>query len=336
MFRHIGSVIATWFVLGALWPAVAGAGWPLETAADVTLGYGVGYAYGDGESIHRGVDLASEPGDMVLAPFAGRVSFAGRVPAEGGGTCGAVTIEFGDGLKVTCLPLDDVRVAAGTPVESGSVIGLLAASGDRSSGQPHLHIGVRRGDAYLDPMSFLVAPVAAPAAESPDVSAPHGASIPQNVSPSVEAVRAADTVAASGVSVPVASAQPAVVTGAPHIAGAAVPDEVSVRAPVTPEVLAEGSRLAPRGTVATRRVEQGERALSSGARVSGGEHTAAVARSTGTSYGRPAAMPMSAPGFLLIGAGALLGLSPIWRSQSQKPQRSAVPTGDDFAAAVGR
>jgi hypothetical protein len=337
MFRHIGSVIATWLVLGALWPAVAGAGWPLETAADVTLGYGVRYAYGDGESIHRGVDLASEPGDTVLAPFAGRVSFAGRVPAEGGGTCGAVTIEFGDGLKVTCLPLDDVRVAAGTPVESGSVIGLLAASGDRSSSQPHLHIGVRRGDAYLDPMSFLTAPVAAPVAESPpDVSAPHSASIPQNASPSVEAVRAADIAAPIGVSVPVASAQPAAVTGAPHIASAATPDEVSVRAPVTPEVLAEGSRLASRGMAATRRVELGERALSSGARVSGGVHTVAVARSTGTSYGRPAAMPMSAPGFLLIGAGALLGLSPIWRSQSQKPQRSAVPTGDDFAAAVGR
>ncbi|MDZ4179210.1 MAG: peptidoglycan DD-metalloendopeptidase family protein [Coriobacteriia bacterium] len=336
MFRHLGYVIASWLVLGALCPAVAGAGWPLETAVDVTLGYGVGYAFGDGESIHRGVDLASDPGDTVLAPFAGRVSFAGRVPAEGGGTCGAVTIEFGDGLKVTCLPLDDVRVAAGTPVESGSVIGLLAASGDRSSSQPHLHIGVRRGDTYLDPMSFLLAPVAAPSAETPDATAPHGASIPQNVNPSAEPVGAAGTLSSVSVGVPAASVQPAATTGAPHIASAAVPDEVTVHAPVTSKVLAEGFTPAPRSVVATRRIEQMERVLSSGTRASDGVHTTTVARGEAVTYERPAAMPMSVPGLLLIGVGALLGLSPIWRSQSQKPQRSAVPTGDDFAAAVGR
>ncbi|MDZ4180436.1 MAG: M23 family metallopeptidase [Coriobacteriia bacterium] len=336
MSRRIWFLVVSWLVLGVLSPTIAGAGWPLDKAAEVTLGYAVSYPFGDGESVHRGIDLAAATGDTVLAPFAGRVSFAGRVPAQGGGTCGAVTIEFGDGLKLTCLPLDDVRVSAGTLIEGGSIIGLLAASGDRSSSAPHLHIGVRRGDAYLDPMGFLVPPPIEPAAEAPATSVPQGGSISEGVPSPVASAFVAVVPAPVVVGSQVAGNVPVARTDIPHITSVAVPDGAPAHAAVTPKPYVQGSTAAPGDLVGMRRLEHVERALSSKTRMTAGTHTGVI-REAGVTHARSAAAaPTSVPGILLIGAGALLGLSPVWRSQSHKPQRSAVPAGDDFAAAVGR
>lgn len=136
---------------------------------------------------HRGVDLAAEAGAAVVAPSSGSVAFAGRVPADGGGTCGAVTIDTPDGLRISLMPLDEVSVTAGSGIVVGDALGTLAATGDASSAEPHLHLGLRRGDAYLDPTALLPAtPVAAPpvapsvpiagvSQEGPGAAAPPGA-----------------------------------------------------------------------------------------------------------------------------------------------------------------
>lgn len=142
-------------------PAHAGA-WSAPVGAGTTiLGYGEQYA----GRTHRGVDISAAAASEVGSPAAGVVVFAGSVPADGGGVCGAVTVELPDGLKVSLLPLEAVFVSTGQTVAGGETVGLVAAAGDDSSAAAHLHLGLRRGDAYLDPAGYL------PACSAPEVSA---------------------------------------------------------------------------------------------------------------------------------------------------------------------
>lgn len=142
---------------------VCAAEWhPPVEGGSVLLGFGAGYPGGT----HRGVDIAAASGDGIAAPGAGTVSFAGRVPADGGGTCTAVTLEFADGRKMSLLPLESAEVVTGECVEVGQTLGRLAASGDDSSAATHLHVSLRSGDLYLDP-GDLVSGAVAVAAEPP-------------------------------------------------------------------------------------------------------------------------------------------------------------------------
>lgn len=150
--------------------------------ADVVLGYGVAYDSGT----HRGVDLSLAGESEVLAPASGTVVFAGRVPSDAGGTCGAVTIETPSGLRVSLLPFSEVVVAEGSSVEPGSSLGSLASEGDDSSQVSHLHLGLRRGDAYLDPSGYLTPePTASlPAPTPPSTPTPPAPQTPAQLAPS--------------------------------------------------------------------------------------------------------------------------------------------------------
>lgn len=145
------------------WPAHAlAAGWVEPVPGCVAV---LSFAEQYRGHTHTGIDLAAPVDAEVSAPCGGTVLFAGRVPADGGGTCGAVTIELPDGLRVSLLPLTSVFVSSGDSICAGDTVGLLAASGDDSSQETHLHVGLRRGDAYIDPAVLL--PPGATAASSP-------------------------------------------------------------------------------------------------------------------------------------------------------------------------
>lgn len=145
-------------------PAYAGE-WAAPVAGcRIVFAYGAQYA----GKTHRGVDLDACAGGDVMAPAAGTVSFAGQVPADGGGTCGAVTVELPDGLRVSLLPLQEVLVSAGDRVAEAEVVGTLAASGDDSTAAPHLHLGARRGTQYVDPTALLPPLAAAEPEPEPD------------------------------------------------------------------------------------------------------------------------------------------------------------------------
>ncbi|MDT9683840.1 M23 family metallopeptidase [Streptomyces sp. TRM76323] len=108
-------------------------------------------AYGRG---HRGVDLAAPPGTRVRAAVAGRVSFAG--PVAGRGVL-VVTLPAPPGavpLRITYEPVRAV-VEAGARVRAGQVVALTAADAASHCAGACLHWGLRRGDAYLDPLSLL-------------------------------------------------------------------------------------------------------------------------------------------------------------------------------------
>jgi murein DD-endopeptidase MepM/ murein hydrolase activator NlpD len=92
---------------------------------------------------HRGVDLAARPGQPVLAAAGGRVSFAGRLAGRG-----VVVVDHGD-VRTTYEPVDAL-VAKGERVEVGTAIGRVGAGG-HCAGRC-LHLGLKEGDRYLDPL----------------------------------------------------------------------------------------------------------------------------------------------------------------------------------------
>lgn len=123
--------------------------WPLRPRPPVLRPFRAPEStYGAG---HRGLDLATADGTPVLAVENGVVSHAGLVAGRG-----TVTVAHGDGLSSTYEPLEPV-VVVGDVVTSGDVLGTLRArDGPRHCGvRVCLHLGARRGAAYLDPYPLL-------------------------------------------------------------------------------------------------------------------------------------------------------------------------------------
>jgi hypothetical protein len=101
---------------------------------------------------HRGVDLAAPAGTPVVAAGEGVVAFAGPVA----GSLHVVVAHAG-GLRTGYSFLARIDVRVGARVHAGQTIG---ASGGQ--GQDHtvgvLHLSLRRGDTYLDPMLLFAPP----------------------------------------------------------------------------------------------------------------------------------------------------------------------------------
>ncbi len=97
---------------------------------------------------HRGVDLAGWPGAPVHASLAGRVAFVGTVAGRG-----VVSVQHGD-LRTTYQPVTAV-VAVGDAVGRGQVVGHLVLPGSHCFPGSCLHWGLKRGEAYLDPLVLV-------------------------------------------------------------------------------------------------------------------------------------------------------------------------------------
>jgi murein DD-endopeptidase MepM/ murein hydrolase activator NlpD len=100
---------------------------------------------------HRGVDLAATAGDVVRAPAAGVVAFAGSVAGRR-----VLTLQHDDGLRSSFEPVStDLHV--GDRVRQGDAVGTLddAGTGGHCLPRSCLHWGVRRGETYLDPMALV-------------------------------------------------------------------------------------------------------------------------------------------------------------------------------------
>ena len=117
--------------------------WPVDPPRVVRGFDDVGrYAAG-----HRGVDLTAAVGAPVLAVSGGSVTFAGPVAGRG-----VIVVLHPDGLRTTYEPVQP-DVAAGDAVAAGDRLGTL--SRPRHCTTDCLHLGLRDGDRYLDPLGRL-------------------------------------------------------------------------------------------------------------------------------------------------------------------------------------
>lgn len=98
---------------------------------------------------HRGIDIATEVGTVVVAPEAATVSFAGKV----GGHL-FVTLDHGGGLESTYSWLSAILVHKHDVVARGQAIA-RSGVGHPGSSIPHLHLGVKLNDVYQDPLAYL-------------------------------------------------------------------------------------------------------------------------------------------------------------------------------------
>jgi murein DD-endopeptidase MepM/ murein hydrolase activator NlpD len=99
---------------------------------------------------HNGVDFSAPPGTPIYSTAAGTVIVAGD-----GGPCGnMVKIEHSNGLVSAYCHMS--RFAAGLHVgehvESRQLVGYVGSTG-RATG-PHLHFAIKRGEAFIDPLSL--------------------------------------------------------------------------------------------------------------------------------------------------------------------------------------
>nr|WP_211661483.1 M23 family metallopeptidase [Modestobacter muralis] len=125
-------------------------GWPVTAGTPVTRPFAPPpspYAAG-----HRGVDLATVPGQPVVAAGVGVVAFAGMVAGRP-----VVSVDHPGGLRTTYEPVTP-SVAAGQAVALGTPLGELTAGHAGCPAEACLHWGLRRGGTYLDPLSLLRAP----------------------------------------------------------------------------------------------------------------------------------------------------------------------------------
>jgi murein DD-endopeptidase MepM/ murein hydrolase activator NlpD len=98
---------------------------------------------------HRGVDLASTPGEAVRAAGAGEVSFAGELAGRG-----VIVVLHPDGVRTEYEPVR-VLVVEHQRVRRGEVIGAVAGMHGECGDGKCLHWGARRGENYVDPLTLL-------------------------------------------------------------------------------------------------------------------------------------------------------------------------------------
>jgi len=133
---------------GAAAPGALTGPWVRPVEGAVVRPFTPGMArYGPG---HRGADLAAAPGTPVRAANAGTVSFAGPVAGSL-----HVVVEHDGALRTSYSFLARVDVRRGQRVTRGQTLGLTGGTGtDHGAGV--LHVGLRVGDTYVDPMRLFV------------------------------------------------------------------------------------------------------------------------------------------------------------------------------------
>ncbi|HEY6567959.1 MAG TPA: M23 family metallopeptidase [Actinomycetota bacterium] len=140
-------LIATVICSVGLWPAHAAGTWMWPVSGPIVRGFDPPASpYGSG---HRGIDVASSLGTVVIAPAAGQISFAGKI----GGHL-FVTIDHGAGLESTYSWLSSIAVKKGDVVEAGDTIA-ATGPGHATDVIPTLHMGVKLHDVYVDPLDYL-------------------------------------------------------------------------------------------------------------------------------------------------------------------------------------
>jgi murein DD-endopeptidase MepM/ murein hydrolase activator NlpD len=96
------------------------------------------------------VDLDGSSGQEVLAVEAGTVTHVGSIAGRG-----TVTVLHSSGIRSTYEPVDPA-VTTGSSLARDAPLGGLQGGGSHCAPATCLHLGALRGEAYLDPLVFLL------------------------------------------------------------------------------------------------------------------------------------------------------------------------------------
>lgn len=100
---------------------------------------------------HEGIDIAAPIGEPILAPAAGRVTYARN---RSGGYGNTVEIDHGHGYVTRFAHISRILVRVGEKVERGQTIAEVGATGLTSG--PHLHYEVEVNGVAVDPLDFII------------------------------------------------------------------------------------------------------------------------------------------------------------------------------------
>lgn len=109
------------------------------------------YKYGNqiiGDSVHKGVDLASLEHSPVEAANGGKVAFVGDLGIYGK----TVVLDHGQGLYSTYSHLSEFKVEPGQQVSKGQAIGVTGRTG--LAGGDHLHFGIMVHGEFVNPVEW--------------------------------------------------------------------------------------------------------------------------------------------------------------------------------------
>jgi len=122
--------------------------WPLE--GTITSGFGPRtHPVTGADDFHYGIDIDSQEGTTIFAPYKGTV-----VTAEERGDWGlAVIIDHGRGMRTFYAHCQSILVYVGDRVNTGDAIATVGQSGLCTS--PHLHFEVIRSGERVDPLLVL-------------------------------------------------------------------------------------------------------------------------------------------------------------------------------------
>jgi murein DD-endopeptidase MepM/ murein hydrolase activator NlpD len=132
-FYDTGSMIPTVGGIAFTWPTVSR--------------YLSGYSFGP---THKAIDIGISTGDPIKAVAAGTVTFSGWSEAGYGNM---IKITHADGWVSLYAHLMQCLVFSGMNVSQGQVIGLGDSTGNSTG--PHLHLEIRKGSTYYDPLKLL-------------------------------------------------------------------------------------------------------------------------------------------------------------------------------------
>jgi septal ring factor EnvC (AmiA/AmiB activator) len=100
-------------------------------------------------TVHRGVDIAAERGEDVVAVAPGRVVHAGWFKGYGN----LVIVDHGEGFHTLVAHLASMTAAAGEDVLPGAVLGTVGDTGSLKGA--YLYFEIREHGRPLDPRSWL-------------------------------------------------------------------------------------------------------------------------------------------------------------------------------------
>lgn len=119
--------------------------WP--TQGDVSSRYGLRW---NGSDFHPGIDIANDPGTVVIATADGVVAESGW---NAGGYGYMVDIDHGNGIVTRYAHNSSLAVSAGFAVKKGQVIAYMGNTGFSTG--PHVHYEVIVNGKAVNPNSFL-------------------------------------------------------------------------------------------------------------------------------------------------------------------------------------